>query len=135
MRESKSSVCENTVRESSTDESRDSPKNIPGWRTITWSYGESTAAGSYAMEQETGVKGKQIVPHDEVFDTERFLTDVEAFRVRQGFNMADLREVYGVTANTYMNIRAGRSTMSLVTACLLAEFADLSLDKYRKISE
>lgn len=81
------------------------------------------------------MKGKQLVPHDEIFDTERFLEDVEAFRLRQGLAMSDLREVYGVTANTYMNVRAGRSTMSLITACLLAEFADLSLDKYRKISE
>lgn len=74
---------------------------------------------------------KHRIPLSEVFDHKSFIDDVQEYRIRQGDRIADLCPIYGIHPNTFFAIRSGRQQLSLTVACLLADYADLSLDKYR----
>lgn len=75
---------------------------------------------------------KPYLVASDVFDTERFRSDVHAYRRRHGHTVTQIHAFLGINIATKTVFQAleKRPDISMALAVLLANYADLSLDSY-----
>lgn len=68
------------------------------------------------------------------FDIHTFLCDVNRYAKHQNMSRMELADLCELSPTTLINLFKRRNNPTFVTLILLANLADLSLDKYRKDS-
>lgn len=69
----------------------------------------------------------------DVFDEDRFIRDFRAYLTRQKISMHEMLKQTPLNRKTYrLTVMERRNQVTLPTAIILADFADLSLDDYRR---
>ena len=66
----------------------------------------------------------------DVFDTDRFLTDVADYRTRRRHTLHDITDLSGVPISTVCGSMSRKQRPTLNTVVRLAVYADLDLNRY-----
>jgi hypothetical protein len=68
----------------------------------------------------------------DVFDVWAFVDDVERYRQRRGWTMVEMADVCAIAYTTYKLMATRKRALGIRLVCILANVADLSIDKYRR---
>ncbi len=68
--------------------------------------------------------------HRDTFDEDRFFADFKAYCKRNNYTLKDADEAMDFGASTCTKVMNHYYTLTLRTACIMADFADLTVDGY-----